>query len=53
MFNPPCKNCKNRKIPKTCETTCELWQTYYQKKQKEQEIIKTNKKMHKLKRKVM
>lgn len=32
-INSPCQNCKDRKIPKTCENTCSKWLQY--KKEKE------------------
>lgn len=28
MAVAPCKNCEMRKIPKTCEKNCQLWQEY-------------------------
>lgn len=34
----PCKDCQNRKIPKTCESTCEKWINYKKEKNKEKEL---------------
>lgn len=28
MIEAPCKDCKDRKIPKTCEKTCDKWNKY-------------------------
>lgn len=36
----PCKNCEDRKIPKTCERTCKKWISYKQKHNKEREKYK-------------
>ena len=40
VFSAPCQNCKNRKIPKTCEDTCELWIEYKKKKEKADAEVK-------------
>lgn len=39
----PCKNCKDRKIPKTCETTCKKWIEYRKEYEKTKEIIRQQK----------
>ena len=31
-ISAPCKNCKDRKNPKTCEKYCVLWNDYKEKK---------------------
>lgn len=36
----PCKGCKDRKIPKTCESTCERWIKYKKEQQTEKSQIK-------------
>lgn len=36
----PCKGCKDRLIPKTCESSCDRWNTY----KAEAEIIKNARK---------
>lgn len=42
----PCKDCKERLIPKTCEKTCEKWKYYEKEKIKENKIVEQNKKLH-------
>lgn len=37
MAKVPCKNCPNRKIPKTCEGECQKWQEY-QRLNKEEKV---------------
>lgn len=43
MAPSPCKNCNQRTIPKTCESTCEKWQQYANQKKKEKESITKHK----------
>jgi len=38
MIVPPCKGCKERTIPKTCEKTCPKWQEF----RKQKKIEKAN-----------
>ena len=43
LLQSPCRNCEKRAKPKTCESTCILWEEYKQKKdlfQKNNEIKK-------------
>ena len=39
MIEAPCKDCKNREIPKTCEKNCEMWHKYRKELEKEREVI--------------
>lgn len=39
----PCKNCPNRKIPKTCENDCEDWKKYKTELIEEKKLIQQTK----------
>ena len=45
MVSSPCLNCKNRTIPKDCESTCELWQKFKVEKEKERKLILESKQL--------
>lgn len=48
MVIPPCRDCPNRAIPKTCEKTCEKWLEYEKSKNEEKEKVKSAKRLSQL-----
>lgn len=46
MIKSPCKDCEERKVPKTCETTCAKWAYFKKKSEEQKEIIKKKKEIH-------
>lgn len=47
MIGSPCKNCKDRTIPKQCEKTCQKWKEYKESLAKENNDIKMQKTLNK------
>ncbi len=46
MIKSPCKDCKKRTIPKTCEKTCENWINYKKNYEEQKETCRKRKELH-------
>ena len=45
MITIPCQNCKDRTIPKTCETNCLKWIKYKKELEQAKQLSKLDKQM--------
>lgn len=43
----PCKDCADRKIPKSCEPTCERWKKYKHDLEQEKKMVREAKALEK------